>query len=86
MQCDSGAAVYEFFAGGGLARIGLGTAWRVTFANDRDAAKACAYRAAFGDDHMHEGDVWDLTPDDLPVEICGARCRAGWLLLGRTRL
>lgn len=66
MQCDSGAAVYEFFAGGGLARLGLGPAWRVTFANDIDPAKAAAYRTAFGDDHMHEGDVWDVSPAALP--------------------
>ena len=39
---------YEFFAGGGMARLGLGEAWRCLFANDVDAHKARSYRANFG--------------------------------------
>lgn len=66
MQCDSGAAVYEFFAGGGLARLGLGGPWRVTMANDIDATKATAYRAAFGAEDFRQGDVWQLKTADLP--------------------
>ena len=66
MQCDSGAPVLEFFAGGGLARLGLEPAFRCVFANDIDPAKARAYRAAFGDDVMREGDIWHLSPEDLP--------------------
>lgn len=66
MQCDSGAAVYEFFAGGGLARLGLEPDWRVTFANDWDPMKARAYRAAFGNDHFRAGDIWALSSADLP--------------------
>jgi len=59
---------YEFFAGGGMARLGLGEAWSCTFANDFDAAKAAAYRANFPDAerHFRQGDVWALSPDDLP--------------------
>jgi len=59
---------YEFFAGGGMARIGLGPGWRCAFANDFDPVKAAAYRANFedADAHFHEGDVWALTPDALP--------------------
>ncbi len=57
---------YEFFAGGGMARLGLGDGWRCLFANDFDPAKAAAYRANFGDGHFHQGDVWDLHPHDLP--------------------
>lgn len=59
---------YEFFAGGGMARLGLGDAWTCGFANDFDPVKAATYRANFPDaaDHFHEGDVWALTPDDLP--------------------
>jgi DNA (cytosine-5)-methyltransferase 1 len=56
----------EFFAGGGLARLGLEPAFRCVFANDIDPAKARAYRAAFGDDIMREGDIWHLSPDDIP--------------------
>lgn len=59
---------YEFFAGGGMARIGLGDGWRCTFANDFDPIKAATYRANFTDaaNHFHEGDVWTLSADDLP--------------------
>jgi DNA (cytosine-5)-methyltransferase 1 len=66
MQCDSGAPVLEFFAGGGLARLGLEPAFQCAFANDIDPAKARAYRAAFGDDVMREGDIWHLSPADIP--------------------
>lgn len=67
MQRDSGAPLWEFFAGGGLARLGLEPDFACTFANDIDAAKAAAYRAAFPPgDHMHQGDVWTLSPAKLP--------------------
>src|SRR5580698_2568284 len=57
---------YEFFAGGGMARLGLGEAWTCVFANDFDPMKAAAYRDNFGADHLHEGDVWKLALHDLP--------------------
>ena len=57
---------YEFFAGGGMARLGLGAGWECLFANDFDAMKTAAYRANFGDGHLHEGDVWQASPHDLP--------------------
>lgn len=59
---------YEFFAGGGMARLGLGEGWHCLFANDFDPVKAAAYRANFPDAarHFHEGDVWKTTPADLP--------------------
>jgi DNA (cytosine-5)-methyltransferase 1 len=67
MQRDSGAPLWEFFAGGGLARLGLEPDFACTFANDIDRAKAAAYRTAFPPgDHMHEGDIWKLTPSKLP--------------------
>ncbi|MBY0563365.1 MAG: DNA cytosine methyltransferase [Hyphomonadaceae bacterium] len=66
MQRDSGAPFYEFFAGGGLARLGLEPDFACIFANDVDPAKASAYRAAFGADHLVEGDVWSLSTADLP--------------------
>lgn len=58
----------EFFAGGGMARLGLGPAWACAFANDFDPVKAATYRANFADadDHLHEGDVWKIAPDALP--------------------
>jgi DNA (cytosine-5)-methyltransferase 1 len=59
---------YEFFAGGGMARLGLGAGWTCGFANDFDPVKAATYRANFADaaHHFHEGDVWRLSAADLP--------------------
>jgi len=57
---------YEFFAGGGMARFGLGSGWRCLFANDFAPAKARAYRDNWGGDDLREGDVWALNPADLP--------------------
>ncbi|MFC3068001.1 DNA cytosine methyltransferase [Phenylobacterium soli] len=59
---------YEFFAGGGMARVGLGPRWSCLFANDFDPVKAATYRANFTDaaDHLREGDVWRLGVADLP--------------------
>lgn len=48
---------YEFFAGGGMARAGLGPDWDCLFANDFDEKKADSYRVNWGGDHLHVGDV-----------------------------
>lgn len=66
MADDSSYSFYEFFAGGGMAALGLGARWRCLLANDIDARKCAAYRANFGGDHLIEGDVGKLTPADLP--------------------
>ncbi len=66
MQRDSGAPLFEFFAGGGLARLGLEPDFRCVFANDIDPAKAAAYRRAFGNEEMAEGDVWALSGAQMP--------------------
>jgi DNA (cytosine-5)-methyltransferase 1 len=39
---------YEFFAGGGMVRAGLGPGWRCLFANDFDAKKSRSYRENWG--------------------------------------
>ncbi|MEL6365039.1 MAG: DNA cytosine methyltransferase [Pseudomonadota bacterium] len=57
---------YEFFAGGGMARAGLGQGWSCVFANDYDPAKAASYRANWGGEEFHLGDVADLSVEDLP--------------------
>jgi DNA (cytosine-5)-methyltransferase 1 len=59
---------YEFFAGGGMARTGLGRPWSCLFANDFDPGKTATYRANFADaaEHFREGDVWKIAPGDLP--------------------
>ncbi|MBL8770631.1 MAG: DNA cytosine methyltransferase [Phenylobacterium sp.] len=61
-------AFYEFFAGGGMARLGLGADWACAFANDFDPVKAATYRDNFPDaaGHFREGDVWALQAGDLP--------------------
>jgi len=56
----------EFFAGGGMARAGLGAGWNCLFANDMDPSKAAAYRANWGDRDLRVGDVSDLTVKDIP--------------------
>jgi DNA (cytosine-5)-methyltransferase 1 len=66
MQPDSSAQFFEFFCGGGLSRLGLEGEFSCAFANDINPLKARAYRAAFGGDHLREGDVWKLSPADLP--------------------
>jgi DNA (cytosine-5)-methyltransferase 1 len=59
---------YEFFAGGGMARLGLGDGWDCAFANDFDDLKAATYRDNFPDatEHFRQGDVWKLETGDLP--------------------
>ncbi|MGB0504733.1 MAG: DNA cytosine methyltransferase [Pikeienuella sp.] len=58
---------YEFFCGGGMARIGLGPEWRCLLANDIDKDKCAAYRANFlSSDDLLQADVHDLTTEDLP--------------------
>lgn len=59
---------YEFFAGGGMLRAGLGEGWRCTFANDIDPQKAVAYRANWGGEELTVGDIGAVTPADLPGE------------------
>ncbi|MBU4526541.1 MAG: DNA cytosine methyltransferase [Desulfomicrobium sp.] len=59
--------LYEFFAGGGMARIGLGTEFSCLFANDLDKGKASAYRAFFGSSEtLVVGDVAALETSNLP--------------------
>jgi DNA (cytosine-5)-methyltransferase 1 len=55
---------YEFFAGGGMARAGLGPGWTCLMANDVDPRKALAYRANWGP--LQLGDIETLTAADLP--------------------
>ena len=60
------ASFYEFFAGGGMARLGLEPQWSCLFANDFDFKKAAAYQANFGSDELRVGDVRKVTGADLP--------------------
>ncbi len=60
---------YEFFAGGGMARAGLGNEWSCLFANDIDAKKGTSYTANWGAEHLTIDDVSNLTTDDLPGRV-----------------
>jgi len=58
---------YEFFCGGGFARIGLGEKWRCLFANEWATSKVSAYREAFDNPtELSFSDVRDLTLQELP--------------------
>jgi len=57
---------YEFFAGGGMARAGLGPNINCLFANDLDPKKANSYSANWGGNEFNLCDVASLTIDDLP--------------------
>ena len=63
---DKGFSFYEFFAGGGMARVGLGEGWRCLLANDVAPVKIDAYKAKWGSDHLDTRDVDELRPRDLP--------------------
>lgn len=69
MNRNASPSFLEFFAGGGMARIGLGDGWSCAFANDFDAVKAEVYRANFPDAeaHFHSGDVFALAADRIPT-------------------
>lgn len=56
---------YEFFAGGGMARAGLGPGWTCEFANDFSPAKAAAYAQNWGHE-LFCADVASLRPEGLP--------------------
>lgn len=63
---DGRPTYYEFFAGGGMARAGLGEGWRCLFANDFDRKKAESYRANWGGEELHVGDVREISTGQLP--------------------
>lgn len=63
---------YEFFAGGGMARLGLGRKWACLFANEWCDKKAAAYTSHFGKgtpkkcDELKIRDVAKLSAWELP--------------------
>jgi DNA (cytosine-5)-methyltransferase 1 len=57
---------FEFFAGGGMARAGLGDGWTCLLANDFDAMKARAYAENWGGEHLICEDVAKLSTANLP--------------------
>jgi DNA (cytosine-5)-methyltransferase 1 len=57
---------FEFFAGGGMARAGLGSDWLCTFANDFDPMKIATYKTNWGDDGLVCGDVNEILTTQIP--------------------
>jgi len=58
---------YEFFCGGGMARLGLGKKWDCVFANDFCLKKVEAYRRAFGPSpELLREDIGRLRAEQLP--------------------
>lgn len=60
---------YEFFAGGGMARAGLGLDWQCAFSNDFDFKKGAAYQSNWDKDRqsvLKVGDVRKVETSELP--------------------
>ncbi|MDD2859506.1 MAG: DNA cytosine methyltransferase [Acidiphilium sp.] len=57
---------YEFFAGGGMARAGLGKQWSCLFANDFDPKKVESYVGNWGSTAMVPGDVASIETSAIP--------------------
>lgn len=57
---------YEFFAGGGMARAGLGKCWECLLANDINEKKGASYAANWGNEGLKIRSVGDLTTGDTP--------------------
>jgi DNA (cytosine-5)-methyltransferase 1 len=57
---------YEFFAGGGMARAGLGAKWRCLFANDFDFKKSATYAENWGGAGLIIKDVAKIDASELP--------------------
>jgi len=57
---------YEFFAGGGMARAGLGENWTCLFANDFDHKKGRTYADNWGELGLKVADIGSVSTKDLP--------------------
>lgn len=60
---------YEFFAGGGMARAGLGDGWSCAFSNDFDFKKGATYQANWDKDSqtvLKVGDIRQVQLSELP--------------------
>lgn len=65
-QRDEVGKFYEFFAGGGMARAGLGNGWTCLFSNDIDVKKADAYKENWGARELLVKDVGRVCTCELP--------------------
>lgn len=63
------AGFAEFFAGIGLVRLALEqVGWQCVFANEIDPKKTEIYRQNFPSQELVEGDIRDVTIDDVPAD------------------
>lgn len=67
-KADRMHTFYEFFAGGGMARAGLGSHWKCLFANDFDRKKARTYVENWGCDALVVNDVRNIESQDMPLK------------------
>jgi DNA (cytosine-5)-methyltransferase 1 len=65
-HCPLSHTFYEFFAGSGMVRAGLGDSWKCLFSNDLDDKKAAAYQENWGDGEILVEDVARLDSHQLP--------------------
>lgn len=66
---DAKSKFYEFFAGGGMARAGLGEDWQCLFSNDFDFKKGAAYQSNWdrdGQTVLKVGDIRKVETRELP--------------------
>lgn len=77
---------YDFFAGVGMAEVGLAPDWTCVWANDFDPKKGKIYAANHDPARFHLGDVANVTADHLPTPVelawasfpCQDLSLAGW--------
>ncbi|MBD9415261.1 DNA cytosine methyltransferase [Pseudomonas sp. PDM16] len=62
---ENNYSFFEFFAGGGMARAGLGEQWQCLFANDMDTIKASTYIKNWGPGHFDGRDIREVKTADL---------------------
>lgn len=61
---------YEFFAGAGMARAGLGNKWQCMFANEFDVKKSLVYQQNWKtSETLKVADIRTLSTSDLPGEV-----------------
>jgi DNA (cytosine-5)-methyltransferase 1 len=66
---------YEFFAGSGMVRAGLGDSWTCLFANDFDGKKAAAYQENWGGGELLIRGVGRVSSCELPEQACWTMAR-----------
>ncbi len=63
---------YEFFAGAGMARLGLAGQWKCVWANDIDPSKSLLYEHNFGPGHLDKRDIALVAEDVKAGRHAGA--------------